>query len=186
MAQKPPAEAEAISAPVVPKESILKTIPIIPILNTLTILGSFGFLYYTKLVFKKPVITEEGERAKLASLFEKAPKGPTVGMIDFETMTVNLGSQDQGKLHYVTLGISMEIRDRDQQDLISAIRPRILDYIVATLGKKQFHELTTVQGRYNFHAQILQEANRLTASMLPTSEGENLISEVYFTQFIVQ
>jgi flagellar basal body-associated protein FliL len=59
------------------------------------------------------------------------------------------------------------------------------------MGHKQFHELTSVQGRYILKSQVLEIANQLWAKR-QSPNGENvpasdpLFTNLYFTQFIVQ
>ena len=89
------------------------------LVNVLALLAAAGLLYYTRMVFKRPVITESGERARLAKM-HASPLPPSIPMtIAFEPLTVNIESTPvapkadeksnqliQGKLHYVTLGFS--------------------------------------------------------------------------------
>lgn len=195
MAQKPKTAPSAEAAPKAPRQPL----PIVPLLQTLAVLGAMGLLYYSKILYKKPSITEDGERERLAALRAKPAVPAVSGLVDFEPITVNImatpdhpapadgtSQQLQGKLHYATIGFSMEVRDKNQQDLIDAIRPLILDKLILILGKKQFHELTTVQGRYTLHSQILEVANQLALKLAISPAQENLVSNIFFTQFIVQ
>ncbi len=191
MAQKPPDAPQ--------RSSISLIYVIVALLNLVAALGTVGFTYYFKFMFKKPKITEAGERERLANAQAVAPAPTTPGLIDFDSITVNImsipqrpqaadGTQRQlkGKLHYATVGLSIELRDKSQSDLMETLRPLILDELVSTLGKKQFHELTTVQGRYILRSQILDAANHLAVKIIPTPPKQNFFSNVFFTQFIVQ
>ncbi len=172
---------------------------ILPLLNLVVAAGSFGFLYYTKLKYKRPAITEETERARLQAKHTIKTKRGEPGTVDFEAMTVNIKSnpehprsadgtsqQLQGKLHYVTLAFSIEIKNKLQSDLIEAAKPAITDKILQLVGKKHFHELATVQGRYNVRSQLMEFANKLIASSNPEAPLDDLVTNIYFSQFIVQ
>lgn len=151
------------------------------------------------MIFKREKITEAGERKRLAEMQASPtpPASPTI--VNFDPITVNIetipgrpapadgtSQQIQGKLHYVTVSFSLEIRDRNQQDIVEAVRPLILDKLIALLGKKQFHELITVQGRYILRSQFLEFSNQLITSHSMRPAKEALATNVYFTQFIVQ
>ena len=200
MADKtPPPAAAATDAPPKPKLSI----PIVPILNTLAMLGAAGLAVYSKLLYKRPPILEETERERLFSLHSKPEVEASSGTIAFGPITANIATspekpqpadgtfrQLEGKLHYVTLSFSLEIRDQSRQDVIDAIRTKFLDKLNQILGKKQFNELTSVQGRYLLQSQLVDAANQLVASNPPQdvnpAELEGLVTHIFFTQFIVQ
>ena len=174
---------------------------IIPVLNTLALVGTLGVLYYSKLKYKRVPIMEDGERARLAKVSE-APVGEEMkGSVDFEPVTVNIASypeqpkaadgksqQIQGKLHYATVGFVLEIGDKNLQSHVNAVRPLILDRLILLLGKKTSHELSTVQGRYVLSTEIIDFANSIIASAPHASAKlkDGLITHVYFTQFLVQ
>lgn len=167
------------------------------LLNTVVVLAALGILAYTRVLYKRPAITEGGERERLAAESTKpAPiTSATPGVIPFEAVTINIQpapgnpkSEDtvrqiQGKLHYATLAFSLEVRDIGQKEQIDQIKPILMDRILTMMGKKPFHELTTVQGRYLVRSQILDMTNEL----LKKKPGEaSLVTEVFFTQFVVQ
>jgi flagellar basal body-associated protein FliL len=105
------------------------------------------------------------------------------------------GTQTQlgGKLHYATVGFALEIEDADKKADVETIRPQITDHFLTLMGKKQFHELTSVQGRYILKSQVLEIANQLWAKRQSAGgntpdapAGDPLFTNLYFTQFIVQ
>jgi flagellar basal body-associated protein FliL len=186
--------------------------------NVLALLAAAGLLYYTRMVFKRPVITESGERARLAKM-HASPLPPSIPMtIAFEPLTVNIeatpvapkadeksNQQIQGKLHYVTLGFSLEIRDSKRKEEIEELRPFLIDHLLHVLGHKKFQELNSVQGRYLLRTEIVNFANdylekhKLKGFAKPTEEPKEkeddstepapkdiLVTELYFNQFIVQ
>jgi flagellar basal body-associated protein FliL len=186
-----------------PKESKLPLL--VSLINTVAILAAVGLLAYTKLVFKRPKITEETERASIEKMKAEKPSKPmTPATIVFDPTTINIssspeapkpqdGTQTQlgGKLHYATVGFALEIDDADKKADVETIRPLITDHFLTLMGHKQFHELTSVQGRYILKSQVLEIANQLWAKR-QSPNGENvpasdpLFTNLYFTQFIVQ
>ena len=163
--------------------------------NSVVVLGAIGMLFYTKMMYKRPLITEDTERARLSAI-EARPKilGPP-GFVTFEPVTVNIEPtpgqvrpadgtplQLHGKLHYVTVGFSLEIKDASQKDAVEAVRPMLMDRLLSMLGKKPFQELITVQGRYLLRTQLLEHANQLISKQ----PSDGLVTNIYFTQFIVQ
>jgi flagellar basal body-associated protein FliL len=153
-----------------------KLVLIIAIVNTVALLAGVGVLAYTRLIFKRPAITEPAERQRLANLHASPRPEGKPGLLAFEPMTVNIASspvnpkpapgtseQIEGKLHYANIGFSLELRDESRKDEIEALRPVIVDRFLSLVGRKSFHELTTVQGRYILREQVLAMVNGLHA-----------------------
>jgi flagellar basal body-associated protein FliL len=170
---------------------------LLPLLNTVAVIVVLGALVYTQILYKRPEITESSERERLAAL--KASPIPTAvpGTLVFERVVVNIksnpeapkpadgtGQQLQGKLHYVTMGFALEMKDTSRTEALEKLRPVIMDGVLSTLGRKSFQELTTVQGRYVVKTQILDLANQI--AMKELSLKDPLVTNVYFTDFIVQ
>jgi|GEM_PF-467248 len=193
---------------------------ILGLVNVLALLAAAGLLYYTRMVFKRPLITESGERARLAKLHE-SPLPPSIPMlVTFDPLTVNIEStpnkpkpddasnqQIQGKLHYVTMGFSLEIKDIKHKEEIEELRPFLIDHLLHVLGHKKFQELNSVQGRYLLRTEIVNFANEYITKhkikpVMKASEkdqeadGEKpeadsvpkdiIVTELYFNQFVAQ
>lgn len=161
--------------------------------------ATLGCLYYTKLVFKHPPITDVGERKRIAEEHEQPITPLTPSYIKLPTQTINIeptpgrpkpanGTHEQimGKLHYVTLGLSLEINDQSQQEVIENLRPYILDKLMTLIGRKPFHELNSVQGRYLMQSQIIDLANQVIAAHGNDPTAKDLVTNVYFTEFSIQ
>jgi flagellar basal body-associated protein FliL len=183
---------------------------LLALVNTLVVMAALGFLTYAKVLFKRPAITETGERDRLTELLTKPRPAPTPGLIAFEAETVNIAPtpvsptaegdvspDERMNLHYVTMGFSLEIADYSRRDEVEELRPRIMDQLLSILGRKNMNELTTVQGRYLLRSQIADLVNRLVSGEGADGGGENgashgprphemLVTNVYFTQFIAQ
>lgn len=188
-----PVEASEKPAPGESKVPLL-----VVLMNTIAILAALGAFVYTRILFKRPAITEQDERAKLleAQAHPKAP--PVAGLVNFEPVTVNIKStmpnpksetepqpgQFPGKVHYATIAFSFEIRDITKKDDIEGLRPILLDKILSMVGRKSFEELTTVQGRYVLRTQILDLVNDLLKA--ESKDKDIAVTNVFFTQFLVQ
>ena len=158
---------------------------ILALVNSVAVLAAGGMLLYTQVLYKRPPITENSERVRIEALKAAHLPSPTPGFLMFEPVTVNIASspvspkpadgtqeQIQGKLHYASLGFALQLRDLNRKDDLDPLRPQILDMVLAILGKKQFQELTTVQGRYLLRSQILQAVNDLAGRHGKNTEGQ--------------
>lgn len=196
--EKPDPAATPDAAPPKPRRA-LGTGLIVPLLNSIALLAALGFFIYSKILFKRAPITETTERERLRALHAQPAPNPTPAYITFEPLTINIkanpdqplpvdgtSQQMSGKLHFVTLSFSIQIRDAGQEEFIKALTPLILDRLILILGKKYFHELTTAQGRYILHSQFLDQINQAIIPLLSLPTKEALITDIFFTQFIVQ
>ncbi len=162
---------------------------------------ALGLLVYTKIIHKRPPITEASERARLAAKLQQHTPSTQTGTVVFESVTVNIRStpnepkpadgtsnQIKGKLHYATVGFALEIRDEAKKEKIESIRAMIMDQLLGVLGRKSFNDLTSVQGRYLLRNQILETANQLIAKNDKNQKSniDPLVTNVFFTNFIVQ
>lgn len=163
------------------------------LLNTLGLLAAVGAVVYTRMMFQRPKITESSERTARTTQAEKELAAPATPVtMAFDPITVNIRGGGAGappKMHYVTLGFSLEIRDESRADSVTEIKPLLLDRILHLLGNKAFHDLNTVQGRYILRTEIQDMANSLIAERQPKTTGPRqpaLITSVYVTQFTLQ
>jgi flagellar basal body-associated protein FliL len=213
---------------------------LVALVNTVMVLAALGTLLYTQILFKRPPITEEAERARLEKKFASPGPEPEAGFVVFDPVTVNIATNTpasnnpgnsppgEGKSHYATIGFSLELRDMSFKTEVETVKPLIMDKFVSLLGRRQFHELSNVQGRYILRSQLIEIANQIIASeagkirpaeppkgakaeggegekkegekkkeaAAPEQEGdavdrststrEDLVTNIYFTQFIIQ
>ena len=152
-----------------------KIFTIIALINTIAVLATGGILVYTKLLFKRPPITEAQERARLEKQKEKKlkdAKKAEPGMVTFDPITVNIRSTPgkvrttesgdvEGKLHYATIGFALELKDKNKTSLIEELRPMFMDKLMSMLGRKSYTDLITVQGRFLVRTQIMDAVNDL-------------------------
>ena len=128
-----------------------------------------------------------------------AEESAGIGLVPFGPITVNIqASPDntvptspssplvKGKMHYLSTAFTLEIADKDQSKLVENLKPFILDKLIQLVGKKQFQELATVQGRYILHSQLIDIANQTIASRTQIEDKDRLVTNLYFTTFLVQ
>lgn len=169
------------AAPAAPKAKP----PLIAILlavNTLAAAGAVAMLFQ-KMNYKRPPITEAAESEKLRKKLEKPkPVGPP-GSLAFQPVTINLAASEAGsggdnKVHYATLAFAISTVDAGAASKLETIRPLLQDKMISMVGKRDYQDLTSVQGRYLLRTQLRELANQLAK--------EALVTDVYFTEFVVQ
>lgn len=155
------------------------------LVNSVAVLAALGAVLYTKVLFKRPEITEHGERAAISAKVKEPKAEETKGFVTLEPMTVTIQpgqGADQGvqdaKLHYATVTFVLEIRNAAEQAKFEAIKQVFMDQTLHMLSKKRFEELTSIQGRHTLMAEMTDTANALIK--------EPLVTRIFYTQFIVQ
>ncbi len=157
---------------------------ILGLVNALVIAGVLGLFVYTKMIYKRPPITEAQERQRLSKAQHKTEVMhlQKKGIVPLDSITANLdpytGADGKQKFHYVSISLSVEIRDEKEIHKFDEIKPIVLDQILQQLGKKTFEDLNQVQGRYLFRSLIIDATNAYLK--------EPIVTEVYFTDFILQ
>ena len=156
---------------------------ILGVLNTVAIAAVLGLFVYTKVIYKRPSITESKERQKLIQDANKPSNGAVKkALIAIEPITANLDpytdTDGKQKVHYVSLSMSVEIRDEKEASKFEAIKPVFMDRVLSNLSKKKFEDLNQVQGRYVFRSQIIDAANEFL--------GAPIVTEIYFSEFLLQ
>ena len=155
---------------------------ILGVLNTVAIAAVLGLFVYTKVVFKRPEITEAKELAKLNQNKATVPADAKHFMVAIDPITVNLDpfkdENGKEKIHYATLSITAELRSEADAKKFNEAMPIVMDRVIQNLGKKKFEDLNQVQGRYLFRSQIIDAANEYL--------GAPIVTEVYFSDFLLQ
>ena len=157
---------------------------ILGLVNTIAIAGVLGLFVYTKMVYKRPPITEGQERKRLASTQQKVEvvHNQKKGIVPLDAITANLDPyidvDGKQKMHYVSMSLAIEIRSEKEVQKFTEIKPIVLDQILQQLGKKKFEDLNQVQGRYLLRSQIIDATNAYLK--------EPVLTEVYITDYLLQ
>jgi flagellar basal body-associated protein FliL len=157
---------------------------ILVLVNTVAILAVLGLFVYTRLIFKRPAITESKERAKIEKVeTANLPLDRGDRMVyPLDPVTVNLdsytGADGKPRNHYISVTLSLEIRDAKLKAKIDDAKPVILDQVIQNLGRSKFEELNQVQGRYLLKSRIIDWTNEYLK--VP------VVAEVYLTDMLLQ
>jgi flagellar basal body-associated protein FliL len=157
---------------------------ILGLVNTLAIVAVLGLFVYTKMLYKRPAITESKERAKLTLNQHKVDSSEALkkAIVPLDALTSNLDpytdTDGKQKSHFVTMRLALEIRSERDVSKIEIAKPVIMDKILQNLSKKKFEDLNQVQGRYVFRSQIIDAANEFL--------GAPIVTDVYFSDFLLQ
>ncbi len=189
--------AETDSPPVAPKKPLPLGL-ILGLLNTLALVGLFGVLLYTQVLYHRPAITESNEREKIAREFAKNPAKMKKVLIAFEPVQANLkptpigvqvpgGPPQQMKTHYLNTTLALEIMDAEFEAVVKNRQPKFFDQLLRELGETSVDTLATVQGRFLLRSKIVGMMNDLVReeSKLPPS-APPVVTNVYFSEFVVQ
>lgn len=178
-----------------------KSIPIgvlLGVLNTLCLMGLLGVLTYTKVLYKRPKITEQVEREKITQEFAKKPSEMKRTLVTFDPIQANLrpspigvripgGPPQQLKAHFLTMTLALELIDSDFEPTVKGRLPKFLDLLLRQLGETTVEELSSVQGRFLLRSKIVGIMNDLVREekKLPAN-STSIVSNVYFSDFMVQ
>jgi len=169
---------------------------LLTLVNTVALAGVLGLAVYTKLLYKRPAVTEDASRAEIENA-ENAKAAPLTGqktVIKFEPIQANLkpsqigptipgGPPTQYKAHFLTMIIAMEIQDTSFELQVKEATPKFLDSLLQVLGQTSVDELATVQGRFILRSRMIGIMNELVMK----SKGDSpVVTNVYFSDFVVQ
>ena len=159
----------------------------------LLVIGGGGFFAY-RAFFSSPKTAEKAEEApakeghktaKEGEGAEKggghggehgspAPQGPTVLAMD--PFVVNLA--DPGRPRYLKLVVQVELNSGQASGELEALKPKSRDALLMLLSSKTSEEMVTVGGKETLRNEIMRRLNSLL------TQGK--VTEVYFTEFVVQ
>ncbi|MEK7692538.1 MAG: flagellar basal body-associated FliL family protein [Bdellovibrionota bacterium] len=210
MAEKkedPKAEA-AEAAPPKPKRNI-SGIAIAAGVNLVIVLAVLGFMVYSKLIYKRPIITEPKERARVIELSEEVAKSGPTQVLDLPPVTVNIVSRDASSSDHGTdvavlaggdgaeprakLGSPSPLKGRIHYALVGTS----LEYNDPTQEKKLKELIPVISDKISTliakksYSELTNVQGRfiLRQQVIDTLNrllGTKLIVNVYFPQFLVQ
>jgi flagellar FliL protein len=161
-----------------------KLVIVVVIVNLIALFAVIGIFVKTRILFKRPAITEHQERARIAEPeTAKSATGPAQ-MVNFNELGVNIRVPDSNVPRFVKLSFALEVRDEKRMAEIERFRPIIVDKVISFVGRKSYEELVTVQGRYLLRTQILEGINELLSTDL--TNRTSAVTAVYITHFSVE
>ncbi|MCB1154226.1 MAG: flagellar basal body-associated FliL family protein [Deltaproteobacteria bacterium] len=147
-----------------------KKLIIIGVVAVLLLGGGGGALFATGVIGG----SSEAEAAAVAEPIRLPTEArPTVPLKEF---VVNLADVDKAK--YLKLGIELEAANAEVAAVIEPSTPAIRDSIVELLSSKSYAQIRDAKGKARLRQELLVRLNEIL--------GTNGITQVYFTDFIVQ
>jgi flagellar FliL protein len=114
----------------------------------------------------------------LPELENPAPAPPV--FFPLESMTVNLQSDDS--MHYLRIGLTLELSDRRSQAALVERMPEVRSSILMTLSAKRPEDLEGIDGKLKLAKELL--------AIVENADGApgnpRRVQEVLFTEFVIQ
>ena len=105
------------------------------------------------------------------------PTGNPIGTIySFETFIVNLA--DEGGKRYLRVTMDLELIDGANTNEIKMRLPQLRDSILMILPSKRFEDIRTIEGKTILRNEIIDKLN--------SDFGREIVSNIFFTEFVVQ
>jgi flagellar FliL protein len=145
---------------------------IVAVLLVLTIgLAGGLFMMWSKLssieAQENPVATSGTEQSQASVL------GP---LFPLKTFIVNLADQERSR--YLRVSMDLELVESTAANELEERLPQVRDSILMILPSKHFADIASMEGKTALRNEIITKLNGLFA--------ENVISNIFFTEFVVQ
>jgi flagellar FliL protein len=101
---------------------------------------------------------------------------PTILNLELAPFLVNLA--DPGGGHYLKTTLTLELQNENASQWINARLPRVRDRVLLLLSSKESSELLSAEGKFRLRDDVLRAINEMM--------GEDKVSAVYLTEFVVQ
>jgi|GEM_PF-2465701 len=156
-------------------------------LNAIALCGLLGLFVYTRVIYKRPVITEAQQRKILDAELEKKDKARVAAFVPatykVPVFQANLKVNPiDGKDRILSLGLSLEMADKSFESLLDDKRPQFMNRLNQVISNTTADEITTIQGRLLFRSKIFA----IISEILKIEKGPAPVSDLYFTEFIIQ
>lgn len=118
-----------------------------------------------------------GGKQEAEAKAEKADAAPqTILNMELAPFLVNLA--DPGGGHYLKATLTLELQNERASEWINARLPRVRDRVLLLLSSKESAELLSAEGKFRLRDDVLRAVNEMM--------GEDKVSAVYLTEFVVQ
>ncbi len=99
-----------------------------------------------------------------------------------EHFTTNFGDPEKPKLSYLRVNVSMKVADDTTATKVRKHEPFIRDLIIRQLVRQEVETVRTAEAKKQMLSDILTSVQ----AFLTEEEGEALVEDVLFTEFVVQ
>lgn len=114
--------------------------------------------------------SDEGNKKEAAKAAEQ------VVILPLEPFIVNLGGNEGAK--YLKATLNIELSKTDASERAKARTPQIRDTVIMLLTGKTAESLVSPEGKIQFKDEVSMGVNQIL--------GENIVKNVYFTDFVMQ
>ena len=140
----------------------------------IVMIGLTGGLF---MIWNKLSATEAQAKSAGSSSSQGQEMQQKLGIIfPMETFIVNLA--DEGGKRYLRVTMDLELAQGTSEDNLKKRLPQMRDSILMVLPSKRFDEIRTVEGKTRLRNEIIANLNGLL--------GQERITSIYFTEFVVQ
>jgi flagellar FliL protein len=149
------------------------------ILIILTALGTsaaLGVFVYTLIIFKKPIIDNESEFAKMKVDATKSVE--IVKPYTTEPILVNLNGSTSSRLRFLNIVINFVAFSNDQVSKFEDHKIEIKDIIIDITSKMRPDELNQVTGKILLNERIKTRLNEFFK--------EQIVKDIFFSEYVVQ
>ncbi|MFE8071184.1 flagellar basal body-associated FliL family protein [Marinobacteraceae bacterium S3BR75-40.1] len=94
---------------------------------------------------------------------------------------VNVG-EPGARLRYAKVSVTLRVEGKEAADKVDTHRPWIRNELVFLLSGQSIDQVTSSQGQQGLQQEALQRIN----AVLEAEAGEALVTDVLFTEFVVQ
>ena len=108
----------------------------------------------------------------------KGPEAPDAPILNMELSPFLVNLADPGGGHYLKTTLTLELQNEKASDWIKSRLPRVRDRVLLLLSAKESAELLSAEGKFRLRDDVLKAINEMM--------GEDKVSAVYLTEFVVQ
>lgn len=151
-----------------------KTVLIVMAVVLVLIVGAMGGGFY--MMWSKLSTLESTQVGEEEAEIEDVETETIGAIFPLDTFIVNL-ADDSGK-RYLRVTMNLEIKAAEMEAELNKRLPQIRDVILTVLPTKRFEDIQTVDGKLGLRNEIISRLNQLLS--------EESVSNIYFTEFVVQ
>jgi len=154
-----------------------KSIMLLVILGcSIVVIGIGGYFGWT--MFAKKKADENNDKAKISETASKNQHEEVRSVFPLESFIVNLMDNTGSGRRYLKVTMELEAVGGAEKNKLEGSKTRIKDTILMHLSSRSFEEVNSVEGKIGLKQALLSQINQMM--------GENIVSRIYFTEFVVQ
>jgi len=129
-------------------------------------------------MFMKKGANEDSHKAEVSEAGEKQNAGEARSIYPLESFIVNLMDNSGTGKKYLKITMELEVVGEAEKKKVENYKTQLKDTILMLLSSRSFEEINTVEGKMDLKQTLLARINQAL--------GENVVSRIYFTEFVVQ